>query len=193
MPRSEPVLDHLRARRSVAAVTLVGPGPSAEELRDILTIAARVPDHGKLAPWRFIRIEGEALAAFRQRLMELWRSDHPEASEEAAEVEAGKRPQAPLLLVLVSRAGEHAKIPVWEQELSVGAAGMNLLHALHAHGYAGQWLSGWPAYDGRVGRLLGLQEGERVAGFVYAGTPATPPSDRDRPDVATLLTDWRPA
>lgn len=192
MPPSQELLDYLRTRRSVPAISLVPPAPEGDVLQDVLTIASRVPDHGKLSPWRFILARDEGLSRLRARLLELWKADNPAASDAAIEVEAGKRPQAPLLIVLVSRAGEHPKIPAWEQELAVGAAGMNLIHALHAHGYAAQWLSGWPAYDSRVADLLGLAAGERVAGFFYVGTSQDRPMDRDRPDVASLTTKFDP-
>lgn len=192
MPSSETLLDHLRTRRSSPAAALVPPAPDEAALADILTIAARVPDHGKLAPWRFVLVEDGAVAAFRERLMGFWRDDHPDASEEQAEVERGKRPGAPLLIVLVSTAGEHPKIPVWEQELSVGAAGLNLLHAVHGHGFSAQWLTGWPAYDGRVADLLELTPPERVAGFFYVGTARDRPAERDRPALDAIVTRWVP-
>lgn len=186
--RTMTLKDYLASRRSVPAAQLVAPAPPAGELEAMLSIAARVPDHGKLAPWRFIIIGDENRAAFVDRLMEIWQRANPDASEEALAVERGKRTGAPLLVVVVSCAAPHPKIPEWEQELSAGAVCMNLIHAAHGHGYGAQWLTGWPAYDKTVGELLGLQTGERIAGFIHIGTPAEAPTERARPDLAAITT-----
>lgn len=185
------LLNHLRARRSIPAARLVAPAPDPAETETMLRIAARVPDHGKLAPWRFIVIDEARRVAFTDRLMEIWTRNNPSASAEAEAVERGKREGAPMVVVAVSTAAEHPKIPVWEQQLSAGAACMNLIHAAHALGYAAQWLTGWPAYDRDVAAALGLRPGERIAGFVHVGTPAEPPVERDRPDLSALLTRWQ--
>lgn len=190
MIESNDLTRYLATRRSIPAARLVAPAPDEADLQSMLRIAARVPDHGKLAPWRFIVIGGPERAVFTDRLMDIWRSRNVTASEEAAAVERGKREGAPLVVVVVSRAAEHPKIPVWEQELSAGAACLNLLHAVHAGGYAAQWLTGWPAYDGEVARLIGLKEGERIAGFVHIGTPAEAPVERDRPELESIVVRW---
>lgn len=185
------LMTYLSTRRSIPSAKLVEPAPSKPELDRILTIAARVPDHGKLAPWRFVVIAGEARSAFVDRLMAIWRANHPDASAEAEAVERGKKEGGPLVVAVISRTSEHPKVPAWEQELSAGAACMNLLHAAHASGYAGQWLTGWPAFDADVATLLAVEANERIAGFVYIGTPAEPPSERDRPDLSKIVTEWR--
>lgn len=185
------VLAHLLTRRTVPAARLVEPGPDGDQISALLKAAIRVPDHGKLAPWRFIVFAGDQRAVFADRLMALWRASHPEASEQSEAVERGKLDGAPLLIAVVSRAGPHPKIPEWEQQLSAGAVCMNLIHAAHALGFAAQWLTGWPAYDFHAAKLMGLDEAERVAGFVHIGTPSEAPVERDRPDVAALITWWR--
>ncbi len=191
MNQSNPdLMTYLSTRRSIPAARLVEPAPSAEELEHILTTAARVPDHGKLAPWRFIVIGGEDRVAYVDRIMAVWRENNPDSSADAEAVERGKRAGAPLVVVVVSRAGEHPKIPVWEQELSAGAVCMNFLIAANASGYVAQWLSGWPAYDADISGVLGMKSGERIAGFMHIGTPAESPVERDRPDMAAIVTHW---
>ncbi len=181
---------YLGSRRTIPALQLGDPGPDAEALRGILAIAARVPDHGKLVPWRFIVFD----RASRSRLvgeLQAIAGRFPEPREAAARVEKAKTfGAAPTVVAVVSRAGEHPKIPVWEQQLSAGAACLNLVHAAHAYGFSGQWLSGWYAYDPDAARLFGLGEGERIAGFIHIGTPTVPPSERDRPDLDAITTHW---
>ncbi len=190
MTNSSDLIQYLSTRRSIPAARLVAPAPDDAGLQSMLRIAARVPDHGKLVPWRFIIIGGPERAVFTERLMEIWRSRNEAASEQMAEVERSKRDGAPLVVAVVSRAAEHPKIPLWEQQLSAGAVCLNLLHAAHAAGYAAQWLTGWPAYDAEVARLLGLKEGERIAGFIHIGTPAEAPVERDRPDLDSIVVRW---
>ncbi len=191
MPKNAEALAHLLSRRSIPAVRLTEPAPGADDLDAMLTAAIRVPDHGKLAPWRFILVEGEERRRFTDALIAIWRAGNPDASAEAEAIERGKRTGAPTVVIVISRAAEHPKIPVWEQELSAGAACMNLVHAAHASGYAAQWLTGWPAYDEAVARLLGLSEGERVAGFISVGTPSEAPVERDRPEPEALVSRWK--
>lgn len=185
------ILDHLLTRRTIPAARLVGPAPDPDTLAVMLKAAVRVPDHGKLAPWRFILFEGAAREALTDRLMDVWRVANPAASEEAAAVERGKRCGAPLVVAVVSRAAPHPKIPEWEQQLSAGAVCMNLIHAAHAQGFAAQWLTGWPAYGEASRSVFGLEYGERIAGFIHIGTPAEAPVERDRPDIASLVTHWQ--
>ncbi len=184
-------LDLLLTRRSGSAKAMTGPGPTAAQLGLILTAAMRVPDHGKLAPWRFVVFEGEARAAFGERLAALFREANPGAIEELVEAERRRFLRAPVVVAAISRAEGNAKVPEWEQVLSAGASCMALLLATHAQGLAASWLTEWPAYDARVRPLLGLQPHERVAGFVYLGTPAAPLEDRPRPDLAALVTRWQ--
>lgn len=184
-------LDLLLTRRSGSAKAMTGPGPSAAQLDIILTAATRVPDHGKLAPWRFVVFEGEGRADFGERLAALFQAANPAAIAELVEAERRRFLRAPVVVAVISRAEGNAKVPEWEQVLSAGASCLALLLAAHAQGFAGSWLSEWPAYDERVRPLLGLRAHERIAGFVYLGTPAAPLEDRPRPDLAGLVTRWR--
>ncbi len=175
------ILDLLRTRRSVPPVQLAGPGPSQEELDTILAAASRVPDHGKLAPWRFILIEGEGQTRIGQVVAETYRADHPEADDKRLALEAGRLALAPLVIAVVSRAGPHVKIPDWEQVLSAGAVCMNLIVAANALGFRTAWLTEWMAYDRRVLDALGLDPAERLAASSMSAGPARcPPTGRGR-------------
>ena len=181
-------LDLLATRRSVKPVELLGPPPSPDEVDKILTIAARVPDHGKLVPWRFIVFAGDGRLAAGDKIAAAFRADHPEAKPEHVEMERTRLARAPLVIAVVSRAGPHVKIPEWEQILSAGAAAMNVVLAAHALGYAANWMTEWYAYDRRVLDALGLAANERIAAFVHIGRPAQPPVDRPRPPLAEVVT-----
>ncbi|MCC6775234.1 MAG: nitroreductase [Hyphomicrobiales bacterium] len=181
-------LELLKTRRSMKPVELVGPGPSASEVDTLLTIASRVPDHGKLTPWRFILFEGDARLKAGDAIVAGFRAKYPDATADQAEAERNRLARAPLVVAVVSRAGPHVKIPEWEQVLSAGAAAMSLVIAAHALGYAATWITEWYAYDRGVLTALGLAENERVAGFVHIGRPSKPPEDRPRPALATILT-----
>ncbi|TNC15262.1 nitroreductase [Methylobacterium terricola] len=183
-------LDLLRTRRSVPPVQLAGPGPSVDELETILSAASRVPDHGKLAPWRFIVIEGEGQARIGRVVAEAYRADHPEADAKRLALEAGRLALAPLVIAVVSRAGPHVKIPDWEQVLSAGAATMNLIVAANALGFRTAWLTEWMAYDRRVLDALGLDPSERLAGFVHVGRAGEVPPDRPRPALPEIVTRY---
>ena len=183
-------LDLLKTRRSVKPMELNGPGPTAAELDTLLTVAARVPDHGKLAPWRFIVFEGEAREAAGKTIAGIFRDDHADATSDQLDFERKRLARAPLVIAVVSRAGPHVKIPEWEQQLSAGAASMNLVNAAHALGYAASWITEWYAYDRRVLDALGLAANERIAGFVHIGRPAKPPEDRPRPKLADIVTRY---
>ena len=184
-------LDLLKTRRSVSSAFLSEPGPDAAQLEEILTIASRVPDHGKLAPWRFIVFEGAARLEAGALLAAVHKAKHPEADEKKLEEERMRLAQAPLVVAVVSRAAPHVKIPEFEQLLAAGNAAMNLVLAAHAMGFSAQWLSGWIAYDPEAGRILGLEAGERFVGFIHIGTSTVPYQDRPRPDVAELVTRWQ--
>ena len=181
-------LELLKTRRSVKPIELVGPGPSAEQIDTLVTVASRVPDHGKLVPWRFIVFEGEARLAAGAAIAEAFRSDHPEATAEQIMFERNRLARAPLVVAVVSRAAPHVKIPEWEQQLSAGAAAMNLVTAAHALGYAATWITEWYAYDRRVLDALGLGVQERIAGFVHIGRASRPPEDRPRPPLTEIMT-----
>jgi nitroreductase len=178
----------LATRRSLKPHELGEPGPTAAETDMLLTIAARVPDHGKLTPWRFIvfqcdgqRRAGEAIAA-------AFLAKYPDATREQIDFERQRLARAPLVVAVVSRAGPHVKIPEWEQVLSAGAAAMNLLNAAHALGFAATWITEWYAYDRRVLDALGLAAHEKIAGFVHIGRSAQPPQERPRPALADIVT-----
>jgi nitroreductase len=181
-------LSRLQQRRSVPPRWLGEPGPGQAEIETLLTIAARVPDHGKLAPWRFVLIEGEARHRLGDTLATLFQADQPDADAEKVATERARFAQAPLVVAVVSRAVPHVKIPDWEQVLSAGAVCMNLLNASSALGYGAAWLTGWAAYDRRVLDALGLAPDERIAGFIHIGTPKENPADRSRPDLADIVT-----
>lgn len=187
------VLDLLRSRKSASAKAMTGPGPTAQQLDQILSCAVRVPDHGKLTPWRFILWEGEARAEFGAALRRRWQALHPEHGAEALAFAQNLFLRAPVVIGVVSRAAPHPKIPEWEQQLSAGAVCMNILYAATALGYACQWNTDWLAYDNGMAAVMGLVAPERIAGLIYLGTAAAPLEDRPRPDPQTLLTRWRPA
>jgi nitroreductase len=186
-PKNPAALALLALRRSASAGTLQAPGPNETELADLLTLATRVPDHGKLAPWRFIILEGEDKAAFVAAL-EAIAAGRPDAERLAAALFKIRIP--PLTVAVVSKVSE-GKIPAWEQELSAGAVCMTLLLAAQAMGFGANWITDWYAYDAEALALLGLAPGERVAGFLHIGTPAEPPLERVRPDLDALTTRWR--
>ncbi|HEX4182105.1 MAG TPA: nitroreductase family protein [Caulobacteraceae bacterium] len=186
--RSQAVLDFLARRRSASAATLAAPAPSAAELQDLLRLAARVPDHGKLSPWRFMVLEGPAKAAFVARL-EAIAAARPDADKATGALFKIRIP--PLTVAVISRITE-GKIPDWEQQLSSGAVCMNLLTAAQAMGYGANWITDWYAYDAEAAALLGLAPNERIAGFVHIGTPAEPPLERVRADLDAIVSRWEP-
>lgn len=181
-------LELLKNRRSVKPMELAGPGPTASEIDTLLKIASRVPDHGKLAPWRFILFEGNARSTAGEAIASAFRADRPDATPDQIEFERKRLARAPLVIAVVSRAGPHVKIPEWEQQLSAGASAMSLVIAAHAMGYAASWITEWYAYDRRVLGALGIGANERIAGFVHIGRPAKPPEDRDRPKLEAIVT-----
>src|SRR5271165_729569 len=181
-------IDLLRKRRSLKPNELGPPGPSAAELETLLTVASRVPDHGKLAPWRFIVFEGEARGKAGDAIAAAFRVKYPDAKPEQVDFERSRLTRAPLVVAVVSRAGPHVKIPEWEQVLSSGAATMNLVLAAHALGYGASWITEWYAYDRAVLDALGLAPHERIAGFVHIGRPPGSPEDRPRPPLDEIAT-----
>jgi nitroreductase len=184
-------LELLTTRRSFKAVELSGPAPSAEEVEKLLTVASRVPDHGKLTPWRFIVFEGDARKTAGDVIANAFRAKYPDAKPEHVEAERQRLARAPLVIAVVSRAAPHVKIPEWEQVLSAGAAAMNLVLAAHALGYGASWITEWYAYDRAVLDALGLAPHERIAGFVHIGTPPGPPEDRPRPALDEIATRFQ--
>jgi nitroreductase len=183
-------LQLLKSRRSVKPIELTAPAPTAAEIDSLLTIASRVPDHGKLTPWRFIVFEGEAREAAGQAIADAFRADRADATPDQIEFERKRLARAPLVIAVVCRAGPHVKIPEWEQQLSAGASAMSLVIAAHAMGYAASWITEWYAYDRRVLDALGLAAAERIAGFVHIGTPVKPPEDRERPRLDAIVSRY---
>jgi nitroreductase len=184
-------LDLLLTRRSGSAKAMTGPGPSPDQLADILKCAARVPDHGKLFPWRFIIFEGDARARAGDILAEASAADG--THERQVEEERGRFLRAPLVVGVISAAREMIKIPLWEQELSAGAVCQTMLIAATAMGFAANWLTEWYAFHPVVKERLGLKPGERVAGFIYIGHPAAPLEERPRPDMAAIVSHFQAA
>jgi nitroreductase len=184
-------LQLLRTRRSGRPRDMVEPGPDEDQLREMLSIAMRVPDHGKLAPWRFVIVRKGDRPALERVLQQAFRLSCPEPSR--AELDAVTRfaHQAPTLVVVLSSPIPGHKIPVWEQQLSAGAACMNLLNAAHALGFTGGWITGWPTYSEVVRRSFG-REGESIAGFMFIGNPANPLEERVRPDFGKVVSVWAP-
>jgi nitroreductase len=178
----------LKTRRSVKPREMNGPGPSPEELETILTIGARVPDHGKLTPWRFIVFEGNARVRAGEIIASVFARKHPQATAAEIDIEKRRLADAPLVIGVVSFTKPHPKVPAWEQELSAGASAMNMVTAATALGYGANWLTGWFAFDRDVLDGLGLKPDEKLAGFIHVGTPSKPSEDRPRPALADIVT-----
>jgi nitroreductase len=177
-------------RRSGKPRDMVAPGPDAAQLRRILSAAMRVPDHGKLSPWRFVVIGPDRRDAFAQLLHRAYRETRPEpGKQEIASIEEFAR-QAPVLVVVISTPDASSAIPEWEQQLSAGAACMTLLAAATAEGFVGGWLTGWAAYSDTV-RAAFAPDG-RIAGFVFIGSPGRELQERPRPDYDAVVSHWRP-
>jgi nitroreductase len=184
-------LDLLRTRRSGKPRDMVAPGPSPEQLHEMVAIAARTPDHGKLAPWRFVIVPDAARPALALKLVEIQRAEKPDCTARDDEAAGQFVTQAPALVVVLSAPVIPHKIPLWEQELSAGAACMNLLHAAHAHGFVGSWLTGWAAYSDAVRDLFG-EAPQRIAGFVFIGTPGRDLEERPRGELSEIVHQWNP-
>lgn len=183
-------LSILATRRSGRPREMIAPGPDAAQLEAILAIAARTPDHGKLAPWRFVIVGAEQRGALAERLTAAYRAERPQAARLEIEAMEQFAAQAPSLVVVLSSPRPASHIPLWEQELSAGAAAMNLLHAAHAHGFVAGWLTGWPAYSEAVRDAFGTAP-ERIAGFIFIGSPGRELEERARPDPASVISHWR--
>jgi nitroreductase len=184
-------LSLLRTRRSGRPRDLVAPGPDAAQLRQILEVAIRTPDHGKLAPWRFVHVAAKHRDSFAALLHGAFRIDTPAPTRPELEAVERLARQAPTLIVALFSPVESAKIPEWEQQLSCGAACMNLLVAAHALGFAAGWITGWAAYSPQVLAAFG-RGGERIAGLFYIGTPAHALEERPRPAYDYAVSDWIP-
>lgn len=184
-------LSLLETRRSAKPREMVGPMPTPAELERMLAVAARVPDHGKLAPWRFVTVADGQRGALASLLHQALDEEDPSAMPAHYEKAQQFAHNAGALVVLVSAPIAMHKIPIWEQELSCGAAGMNLLLAAHAFGFVGGWVTGWAAYSPKV-RAAFCAPGERIAGFIFIGHPATPLVERPRPALDAITRPWSP-
>ena len=186
------LLDMLALRRSIKVAHLKAPGPTTDMLTAILQIGARVPDHGKLGPWRFIILAGDDRRAYGDLVADLVRQRSPNIDAEILKFEADRFGRTPVVVAVVSTAGPHVKIPEWEQILSAGAVCHNIMLATRGFGFGAVWLSEWSAYDREALALLGLQGTERLAGFIYMGTASEAPIERPRPDALTRISTWSP-
>jgi len=178
----------MERRRSAPPLTMTGPGPSEEELRTMLRLASRTPDHGKLTPWRFIVFEGEARVRAGEIFAEVFASKNPDCQPAQLDVERKRFQHAPLVIGVISRAAPHPKIPEWEQALSAGAVCMNLTLAANALGFVSAWLTQWVAFDRAVLDRLGVAADEKVAGFLHIGRRTTSVEDRPRPPLEEITT-----
>ncbi len=181
----------LHTRRSGKPRDMVAPGPDAAQLETILKAAIRVPDHGKLAPWRFVIVGADQRPVLSALLVAAYRAEKPDAGRLELESMEQFAHQAPVLVVALSKPVIGSKIPLWEQQLSVGAACMTLLTATHALGFVGSWLTGWPAYADAVRDAFGVAD-ERIAGFLFLGSPGRPLEERPRPEFESVVNAWQP-
>lgn len=180
----------LASRRSASPKSMGEPGPTPEQLSEILKAAVRVPDHGKLTPWRFILFEGEARSKFGDAMAARWGELHPDHGDGSLNFQRQYFLRAPVVIAVISTAAPHPKIPEWEQVLSAAAVCQTMLLAATALGLGAAWNTDWIAYDAGMAKVMGLGLQERVAGFIYLGTSSAPFEDRPRPDPMSLLTRW---
>lgn len=178
---------YLASRRSGKPRDMVAPGPDAAQLDAILHLAMRTPDHGKLFPWRFVKIADRH--AFTALLEKAFIAANPDVRPTQIEAAIAPAHFAPTLVLLLYAPQESAKIPLWEQQMSVGAVGMNLLHAAHAHGFVASWITGWASYDPIVRDAI-CEGKEQIAGLFYIGTAGQPLEERPRPDPANIVRSW---
>lgn len=180
----------LLSRRSGKPRDMVAPGPDAEQMAVLLAAATRIPDHGKLAPWRFVVVGKDQRDRLAALLVDAYCAEKPDAGRLEREAMEQFAHQAPALVVALSCPNPDSKIPLWEQELSAGAACMQLLNAVHAQGFVGGWLTGWPSYSDRVRDAFGTA-GERIAGFIFIGSPGRALEERPRPAPADVISHWQ--
>jgi nitroreductase len=190
MPAIPALRDYLLTRRSVGVGFLKEPGPNAAELEQILTIGTRVPDHGKITPWRLVIIAGEDRAKAGAALAEIAARNTPGLDEASIEIERQRFLPAPLTIGVISSPQAHPKVPEFEQLLSAGNVAFNLVHAAFALGFAASWVTRWYAFDPEAASALGARDGERFVGFVHIGTPTVPVEDRPRPALDSVVTRW---
>ncbi len=176
----------LKSRRSHLAATLQHPGPDRAQVSELLEMASRVPDHGKISPWRFVIYDAAQAKLIGERLAVIAEKRQGPLGENTRAMELDRFDRAPLVIGVLSSPDREHKVPVWEQELAVGAVCISLLNACFAMGFAAQWLTEWYAFDEEATSYLGARDGERFAGFIHIGTPSVTPNERPRPDVAGL-------
>ncbi|AVX04174.1 putative NAD(P)H nitroreductase [Maritalea myrionectae] len=190
MPQHDALIDYLKNRRSVTAPFLTNPGPTVAELDQIMEIGARVPDHGKIVPWRMVVYQGAMREIVGEKLADIWQQKHPEADDETLDVERKRFLPAPLTIGVLARPQKHPKVPELEQLLSAGCVCFNLVHAAHAHGYAAHWVTRWFSFDADAATMLGAGADEQFVGFVHIGTPEVAPQERDRPRLKDVVSYW---
>lgn len=190
MPANPALRDYLLSRRSVGPAFLKDPGPNADELAALLTIATRVPDHGKLTPWRLVVFAGADRRAAGEALADIVGRRNPGMDQQSLEVERNRFLPAPLTIGVISSPKPSDKAPEMEQLLSAGNVAFNLVHGAFALGFASTWVTRWFSFDDEAAAVLGAGAGERFVGFVHIGTPTTVPEDRPRPDLASVVTRW---
>lgn len=185
-------LDFLNQRLSVPSRTLTGPGPDAAQLEALLMAAVRVPDHGRLEPFRLLLIRGAARQTLGDHLAAIHARKEPSAPAAAIEKDRNRFNSAPLIVTVISRVVKDHKVPEQEQLLTAGCVAYNLLLGAQALGFGAQWLTAWAAYDADIQRVLGLVEGEGIVGFVHIGSITTPASEHPRPNLSAMLSEWTP-
>lgn len=183
--------DYISTRRSCRPRDMIAPGPDAAQLHDIIADASRSPDHGKLAPWRAVHVTAEQRDTFSDVLQATYKFEKPDAGRLEMEAMDMFARHAPEMLVVLYSPKQNSKIPDWEQQLSAGAFCMNILHAAHVRGFVGGWITGWPAYSDGVRDLFG-EEPERIAGFIYLGSPSAKLEERPRPEPGDIFSVWEP-
>jgi nitroreductase len=181
------LLAFLKTRKSASAKAMTGPGPDASQLQDILSMAVRVPDHGKLSPWRFA---GDAQGRVGEKFATCFEALHPDYPADSIAFQKTLFTRAPVVVAVVSTAAAHAKIPVWEQQMSAAAVCFNMVLAAQAHSFDAQWQSDWVAYDDGAKAAMGITTDEKVAGIIYMGTSTVALEERPRPDAKALTTMW---
>ena len=168
---------------------MVAPGPDATQLRAILGAAMRVPDHGKLAPWRFVVVGDDRRQALSDAMVAALLAEKPDAGRLETDAIRSFPLMAPCLVVVLARPDGTSHIPEWEQLLSVGAVCGLLCVAATAHGFVANWLTGWAAYaPGAVAAIA--EPGERIAGYMFIGTAARPLEERPRPEYDAVVRTW---
>ena len=187
---SSSLLAFLKSRKSASVKAMGGDGPNPAQLVEILSIAVRVPDHGKLTPWRFVIFEGIARTQVGALFAKRWAELNPSHGDDTLLFHAGLFMRAPLVIAVVSTAAKHLKIPVWEQQMSAAAVCFNMEMAVLALGFDVQWQSDWVAYDEGAKASMGVRANENIAGLIYIGKSTVPLEDRPRPDVVKLTTHW---